>query len=117
MPYDAIETRLVKSELVLPVPRKGTIHAIDDSRRTFVIEDEIVCKQRVKERNTRKRICLQKIRFEDNQRVEYRFCYYMLGLKPGAKGRWVFGQYALMIPAKNLAYLLAEARKKKWEGV
>ncbi len=107
----------MKDEPFLPLPRKGSIHAIDDTRRKFVIEDEITCKHRVKERETKKLICFQRIRFEDNSEVQYRFTYYMKGVKPGAKGQWVFGQYSLMIPAKQLAFLLDQARKRKWEGV
>ena len=48
--------------------------------------------------------------------MEYRFAYYMLGVKPGAKGRWVFGQYAPMIPATELKKLLAAARARAWDG-
>jgi hypothetical protein len=69
------------------------------------------------EKGTRKLICFQKIRFEDSGKLEYRFTYYMLGLKPGAKGRWVFGQYSLLIPAAILSKLLQEARERGWEGI
>ena len=98
------------------LPRKGRIHAIDNTHRNFCIQDEIICKQRVIEKGTRKRLFLQKIRFEDNGQIQYRFTYYMLGVKPGAKGSWVFGQYSLLIPVKQLKFFLGEARKRKWEG-
>jgi hypothetical protein len=98
------------------VPRQGSIRAIDGVRRRFVIEDEIICKQKIVERDSGKYICFQKIRFDDG-RKEYRFTYYMRALKGNVKGRWIFGQYSLMIPAKQLQLLLREARRRKWEGI
>ena len=99
------------------LPRKGSLHGITEKRRVFWIEDEIHCKQRVKEKGTLKRIFFQKIRFEDNNEIQFRFTYYMLGVKPSARGKWVFGQYSLMIPGKLLALLLKEARKRRWKFV
>ena len=102
-----------------PVPsnigKRRVMTAIDGRRRYFAIEDEIVTPQ--KSGTHRKLICFQKIRFEEDRHLEYRFTYYMLGLKAGARGRWVFGQYSLLIPAKDLARLLKEARRRGWEGI
>src|SRR2546426_6031566 len=96
-----------------PLPRRGRIHTIDGRLRHFQIEDEIFCNQPLTDKGTKKRVCFQKIRFEDTKALEYRLTYYMLGVKPGAKGRWVFGQYSLLVPAKQLSFLLREARKRK----
>jgi hypothetical protein len=104
-------------KLALKVPRRGRIQSINNIRRTFWIEDEIVCDQRITDKNTRKRICFQKIRFDDHGKVEYRLTYYMLGIKPRAKGRWIFGQYSLMVPVKEMGFLIRGARKKKWPGI
>lgn len=93
------------------------IQAIDGAFRYFRVEDEIVREQPVVEKGTRKLIYFQKIRFEDTGQLEYRFTYYMLGLKPGARGRCVFGQYSLLIPAAILSELLQEARERAWEGI
>lgn len=100
----------------MKLPRKGSIIAIDGRRRKFTIVDEIVHEQPIPERSSRKVICLQKIQFEDDGRTEYRFTYYMLGVKPHAKGQWVFGQYSLLIPSTILRMLLKEARRRNWDG-
>lgn len=89
--------------------------AIDGSRRSFTIEDEIFLEQRIPEKKSRKLICLQRLRFDDRSE-QYRFCYYMLGVRPGREGRWVFGQYALFIPAKDLRKLIHTARERGWKA-
>jgi hypothetical protein len=93
-------------------PRKWT--AIDGQPVLVVIEDEIMMPQG-KPPHT-KLIYLQKLRFAVDDRIEYRFTYYMEGFKGRMRGKWVFGQYSLIIPAEDLAKLLKEARAKKWEG-
>jgi len=95
---------------------KGKIRklvSIDGNRSTFFVEDEIVRPQGPKPH--RKLIYLQRLKHSDRE-LEYRFAYYMRGVKGRTKDRWVFGQYALMIPAKDLSWLLNEARKKNWKG-
>jgi len=99
------------------IGKRRRIHAIDGRHRYFTVVDEIVREQPVVERGTRKLIYFQKIKFEDDARIEYRLTYYMLGLRPGAKGRWVFGQYSLLIPARELKSILIEARKRRWPGI
>jgi hypothetical protein len=65
------------------------IVAIDGRPREFRIEDEIVHRQN--SARSPKLIFLQKVRFSPpDERVEYRFTYYMLSKKAG--WRWVFGQ-------------------------
>jgi len=61
-----------------------------------------------------KLITFQKLRLEEENRIEFRLGYYMIGVKLGAKGRWVWGQYALMIPEKDFKVILKEAQKRKW---
>lgn len=97
--------------------RRRYLNAIDGRRQSFTVVDEIVREQEVVDRGSRKLIYFQKLQFEGTGRTEYRFTYYMLGVKPGARGRWVFGQYSLMIPVEHLSKLLAEARARGWEGV
>jgi len=87
------------------------------TRRYFTVADEIVRAQHTVGEKSRKLIYFQKIVFENGRHVEYRFTYYMLGVKPKAKGRWVFGQYSLLLPAKHLRSLLVAARARGWTGV
>lgn len=94
------------------IGKKRTITAIDGEKLSFVVEDEIVIPQ-----GDKKLIYFQKFRWEAGSNVEYRLTYYMIGHKPGRKGRWVFGQYSLMLPSAELSALLAEARRRGWEGI
>ncbi len=91
------------------------ITAIDGRRRQYTIDDEIVRRQQ--DSRNPKLIYLQRLRFADEGKTEYRFTYYMLGRMPKVRGRWVFGQYSLFIPPHDLAALLREARSRGWEGI
>ena len=93
------------------IGRRRTIISQLGQRVKLVIEDEIVRRQSTA---PNKAIVFQKIRFEEDGRVEFRFGYYMIGRKAGAKGRWVWGQYALLIPKRDLRYLLKKAQSKGW---
>lgn len=94
------------------------VTTIDGTRIKATIEGVIFLEQssqRKKLASSKKLICLQKLRFE-NKASEYRFTYYMEGFKESRKGHWVFGQYSLLLPAKDLKRLLAKARRLKWPG-
>lgn len=93
------------------IGKTRTIPAIDGQIRHFKIEDEII---RPQGNSDRKIIVLQKMRFIEEDRVEFRFGYYMIGLKPKAKGRWVWGQFCLLIPQEDLIALLEEAKRREW---
>jgi hypothetical protein len=76
---------------------------------TFFVEDFVGFPSK----DGRKFICLQKIQHTAPRPArEYRFAYYMVGEKPGAKGRWVFGQFALLLGEAELKKLLKLATKK-----
>jgi hypothetical protein len=81
----------------------------------FVIEDEIIMHQT---NNPNKLIVMQmlvhKLRDIPDE-IEYRLGYYMLGVKPGMKGRWVWGQYCLMLPPEDFRILLKKAKEKHWD--
>ena len=97
-----------------PIPtnigKKRKIISIFGKPVHLTIEDEI---SRIQSTADHKVITFQKVRFEDG-RVEFRFGYYMIGVKEGARGRWVWGQFALLIPPADLKALLKEANKRKW---
>ncbi len=94
------------------IGKRRTITTIDGTKVHLVIKDEIVVPS-----GAEKLIYLQKLQFEEDGRIEYRFTYYMRGFKPSRKGRWVFGQYSLMIPEEELHRLLTEARRRGWSGI
>jgi len=51
----------------------------------------------------KKLLCLQRIAFDDDGRIELRLAYYIIGKKGKMRGRWVWGQYAAFLPAKDFA--------------
>lgn len=98
-----------------PIPqnvgKRRKINTIHGKSVSYIIEDEI---SRLQSAATNKVITFQKIRFEEDQRIEFRFGYYMIGVKGRTIGKWVWGQFCLMLPKKDLIFLIKEARKKKW---
>ena len=89
-----------------------TIKSITGESRAMTIVDEVVVPQ-----GPSKLIYLQKIKWVDRRGYEYRLTYYMIGVKPARKGKWVFGQYSVMIPAATLAKVLRLARDRGWRGI
>jgi hypothetical protein len=88
--------------------------SIDGRRMHFVVEDEIARLQETA--HPGKLIYIQQIRFKQEQRFQYRFTYYRIGVKAGARGRWVFGQSSVFVPREDLEWLLKQARRRKWPG-
>jgi len=93
------------------IGKRRRIKTIWGEPRHIVIEDEILRKQ---SNAPHKLIAFQRIRIEEVNRIEYRFGYYMIGVKSGAKGRWVWGQYCLLIPEKDLKVIMKRAEKRGW---
>ena len=89
------------------INKRRAFTAIDGSTVHCTVKDEIVIPH-----GHGKLIYFQQFEFEKDRRIEYRFTYYMLGVKPSRRGRWVFGQYSLMLPARELAHLFKEARHR-----
>jgi hypothetical protein len=88
--------------------------AIDGEHIFATIEGEIIRPQG-KPPHT-KLIYLQKLRFKKDNHIEYRFTYYMEGFKGKTKGRWVFGQYSLIAPERDVEWLLKKAHSLNWKG-
>ena len=59
-------------------------------------------------------LCLHRIEFDEDQRVEIRIGYYIIGKLPKMKGRWVWGQFAALMPMKDFRALIKKAEKEKW---
>jgi hypothetical protein len=95
---------------------KRRVHTSIDGRPVAMTVEDEICRLQASSRSP-KLIYFQKFRFEEDRRIEYRFTYYMLGVKPGARGRWVFGQYSLLIPGRDLAWFLRQARERGWPHV
>ena len=98
------------------IGRRRRFIAIDGKHVWRRVVDEIAIPQRKRRGSHTKLIYLQKLLLEEHNQIQYRFTYYMLGLNGRTAGRWVFGQYSLVIPPHELKRLLSEAKKKGWRG-
>lgn len=83
----------------------------DGRRFYFTIADEIHIAQ---SRAPHKLIYLQRIRFEADGRDELRLGYYIIGKKKRMRGRWVWGQYATMLPLEDFVQIIKRAKQKGW---
>jgi hypothetical protein len=99
-----------------PLPSKigkrgALVFPPDGHRQHFIIADEIT---RPHSGVPSKIICLQLLRFDEDGREQVRIGYYVIGKKPRMLGRWVWGQYATMMPLKDFKALIQQAEKKGW---
>lgn len=85
---------------------------IEGKEVSFSIEDEIVQQEKG---YPEKAIYLQKLR-RKNGEIMFRFCYFMIGVKPKGKGKWTYGQGALVISPEDLKAILKKAEKWKYES-
>ena len=86
-------------------------HPVTKEKRYFTIEDEI---QKIQSNAKHKIIVLQKLKFHDNNEVELRLGYYILGKLPRMKDKWTWGQYAALIPVRDFKSIYNSAIKKGW---
>ncbi len=82
----------------------------DGKRLRFTITDEI---RRVQSDLPSKIIVLERVLFDDD-RVEVRLGYYIIGKKPKMLGKWVWGQYATLLPLADFAAIVNEAQRLGW---
>lgn len=102
MRYPSPQSRIGKKG-TLVIPPSG-------ERMRFEVVDEI---RRFQSGLSSKTIALEKIQFEDG-RIELRLGYYIIGKKPKMLGRWVWGQYATLLPVEDFAAVVGEARRRGW---
>lgn len=76
----------------------------------FEIVDEV---RKFQDDSKTKIIVLQLIKFDDGKK-EIRLGYYIIGKKPKMRGRWVWGQYAALMPAQIFHSVIQQATKKGW---
>jgi len=88
-----------------PLPRRVHVRDIDGRARNGRIEAEATV---VQSDSPNKVGVMQRIEWDDG-RLEVRTGYYIRGKKPGARGRMVWGQYALMLPFGDFLELLKRA--------
>lgn len=93
------------------VGRKRTAKDISGATMHFTVLDEIKFTQST---YPQKAIYLQKIQFEEDGRIEMRLGYYVIGKKPRMAGKWVWGQYATMLPLNDFNQLIKQAQERGW---
>jgi hypothetical protein len=84
----------------------------DGSRFHFTIADEIRVPHSGRSNN--KLIYLQRLRFDKDGRVELRLGYYVIGKKKRMRGRWLWGQFATMLPVADFKGIIRRAKEKGW---
>ncbi len=105
------ETRPQPPPLPIGKGKRRFLTDIDGRKQPFVILDEI---RRIQSTDPNKAIYLQKVRFEGDGRIELRLAYYIIGKKPRMAGRWVFGQYATLMPIDDFRLIIQEAERRGW---
>jgi hypothetical protein len=92
------------------VGKQGSIKDPAGTKWSFTVDAEIMLPQ---SGLPTKLLCLQRIKFESGA-IHLRLGYYIIGKRPSRAGKWVWGQYATMIPAADLKELTRLAEEKKW---
>ena len=77
----------------------------------FIIKDEI--QHRRKDGMSKQIYVFQLLRYDDGWE-QFRLGYYVIGKKPGMAGKWVWGQYAAMLPEKDFKMLIKLAQERGW---
>jgi hypothetical protein len=77
----------------------------------WTVVDEIV---RIQSNRAAKALYLQQLKRDDDNGVNLRLGYYIIGQKPRMKGKWVWGESAAIMPAEDFKYLFEEAKRKGW---
>lgn len=88
-------------------------HPVTKQKRDFIIEDEI---QRTQSNAKHKKIVLQKLKFLDNNEIQLRLGYYIIGKLKRMKDKWTWGQYATFIPIRDFKIIYKKAIEKGWLG-
>jgi len=94
--------------------RVGRIVKLKIPPKGHILKCEIVDEIRMPQTGLESKILvLKKVRFPDNH-IEIRLGYYIIGKKPGALGRWVWGQYSTLLPPEDIASMFNKAVEQGW---
>jgi hypothetical protein len=93
------------------IGKRRRVKDIKGDIRQFTVIGEISFPQST---NPNKSISLQRIQFAEDGRIELRLGYYIIGKKPRVIGKWVWGQYATMLPPEDFIKAYELARQKGW---
>ena len=97
-----------------PLPsRKGKTTRRKDIRgrpMVYTVADEDVF---VAKGNPNKAFAIHKLQHKDG-REEFRIGYYMIAVRPRAKGKWAWGQFAPMMTREEMAEIFGHLKAKGW---
>jgi len=93
------------------IGKKRTIKDINGNEQRFTVLDEVT---QVQSTYPDKVIYLQRIQFENDGRIELRLAYYIIGKQSKMAGKWVWGQFATMMPAKDFHSIIHKVMKEGW---
>lgn len=93
----------------LKIKKLGSLTDINGKRKNFKIGKHVTLRQ---SDYPEKIFVLQEILFEDGKK-ELRLGYYIVGKKPKARNKWVWGQYCPFFPKQDLIKLIEKAKKKE----
>jgi len=114
-PYHKIvnlRKRITYPDLPVNIGKTGTLKLpLDGKTLRFKIVDEI---RRVQSDMDEKALYLQRIKFVKDDREEFRLGYYIIGKLPKMKGKWVWGQFAPLVPRKDFVSIMHVARNRGW---
>jgi len=91
------------------IEKKGTMKFPDGKTLHFVVEDEV---KHVSTLFPYFCLYIQELRFRENNAVELRFGYYIIGKKGPRKGKWVWGQFCPSAPVSDYRAILKKAQSK-----
>ena len=87
------------------------VNPFTKKKHTFRLLGEVRKRQKG---NSDKILVLQRIEFDEDKRIELRLAYYIIGKLRGMRGKWVWGQYASLLPPEDSLALYLKAKKKSW---
>jgi hypothetical protein len=97
--------------LINHVGKRGRQKLPDMSFRYYRVTGEIYVPQTGM---PEKQFCLQRIEFEKDNRIELRLGYYIIGKRPGMRGRWTWGQFARFLPLDDFTAIIQKAKDVGW---
>lgn len=98
----------VKKLPKLIIKNSGSLLDITGKRENFKIGRYVTLRQ---SNYPEKIFVLQEILFKDGKK-ELRLGYFIIGKKPRAKGKWVWGQFCPFFPKQDLIKLIEKAKKE-----
>lgn len=100
-----LERKKEDSARIMKFPTKGKKVV----RGKFRILDYLIHRQ---SNNPHKYLTVEVIQSSWLRKRELRFGYYILGKKKKMRGKWLWGQFAPLIPLRDLRVLLKEAKRR-----